>query len=97
MIAAKIFNNNALATVTDEGQDAILIGLGIGFNKRPGDKVNQDKIEKIYYVQNDMQTKFLEMLKNVNSVVMDASEKIIGLIPGNDGKREQRKIFFYQI
>ena len=29
MIAAKIFNNNALATVTDEGQDAILIGLGI--------------------------------------------------------------------
>ena len=31
MIAAKIFNNNALATVTDEGQDAILIGLGIGF------------------------------------------------------------------
>lgn len=86
MIAAKIFNNNALATVTDEGQDAILIGLGIGFNKRPGDKVNQDKIEKIYYVQNDMQTKFLEMLKNVNSDVMDASEKIIGLIPGNDGK-----------
>ena len=70
MIAAKIFNNNALATVTDEGQDAILIGLGIGFNKRPGDKVNQDKIEKIYYVQNDMQTKFLEMLKNVNSDVM---------------------------
>ena len=46
MIAAKIFNNNALATVTDEGQDAILIGLWIGFNKRPGDKVNQDKIEK---------------------------------------------------
>ena len=45
MIAAKIFNNNALATVTDEVQDAILIGLGIGFNKRPGDKVNQDKIE----------------------------------------------------
>ena len=92
MIAAKIFNNNALATVTDEGQDAILIGLGIGFNKRPGDKVNQDKIEKIYYVQNDMQTKFLEMLKNVNSDVMDASEKIIGLIPGNDGKFSNKGI-----
>ena len=92
MIAAKIFNNNALATVTDEGQDAILIGLGIGFNKRPGDKVNQDKIEKIYYVQNDMQTKFLEMLKNVNSDVMDASEKIIGLIPGNDGKCSNKGI-----
>lgn len=86
MIAVKIFNNNALATVTHEGKDAILIGLGIGFNKRPGDEINQDKIEKIYYVQNDMQTKFLEMLENVSSDVMDASEKIISLIPGSEGK-----------
>ena len=92
MIAVKIFNNNALSTVTNDGKDAILIGLGIGFNKRPGDKVNQDKIEKIYYVQDDMQTKFLEMLKNVSSEVMDASEKIIGLIPGSDGKFSNKGI-----
>ena len=48
MIAVKIFNNNALSTVTDDGKDAIILGLGIGFNKRPGDQVNEDKIEKIY-------------------------------------------------
>ena len=34
MIAVKIFNNNALSTVTHDGKDAILIGLGIGFNKQ---------------------------------------------------------------
>ena len=92
MIAVKIFNNNALATVTHDGKDAILIGLGIGFNKRPGDEINEDKIEKIYYVQNDMQTKFLEMLDNVSSDVMDASEKIINLIPGNEGKFSNKGI-----
>ena len=92
MIAVKIFNNNALSTVTNDGKDAILIGLGIGFNKRPGDKVSEEKIEKIYYVQDDMQTKFLEMLKNVNSDVMDASEKIIGLIPGTEGKFSNKGI-----
>lgn len=86
MIATKIFNNNALSTVTDDGKDAILLGLGIGFNKRPGDEINEDKIEKIYYVQDNMQTKFLELLKNVSSEVMDASQKIISLIPGNEGK-----------
>ena len=92
MIAVKIFNNNALSTVTDEGKDAILIGLGIGFNKRPGDEINQDKIEKIYYVQDNMQTKFLEMLKNVSSEVMDASEKIIGLISENEPKFSNKGI-----
>ena len=69
MIAVKIFNNNALSTVTDDGKDAIILGLGIGFNKRPGDQVNEDKIEKIYYVQDDMQTKFLELLNNVSPEV----------------------------
>lgn len=92
MIAVKIFNNNALSTVTHDGKDAILIGLGIGFNKRPGDKVSEEKIEKIYYVQDDMQTKFLEMLKNVDSDVMEASEKIVGLIPGSEGKFSNKGI-----
>ena len=50
MRVVKIFNNNALSTVTNDRKEAILLGLGIGFNKRPGDKVNEDKIEKIYYV-----------------------------------------------
>lgn len=92
MIAVKIFNNNALATVTKDGKDAILLGLGIGFNKRPGDKISEDKIEKIYYVQNNMQTKFLEMLGNVDSEVMDASQKIVGLIPGSEGKFSNKGI-----
>lgn len=92
MIAVKIFNNNALSTITDDGKDAILLGLGIGFNKRPGDEINEDKIEKIYYVQDHMQTKFLEMLKNVSSEVMDASQKIIDLIPGSEGKFNNKGI-----
>ncbi|MCC3870649.1 transcriptional antiterminator, partial [Terrisporobacter mayombei] len=73
MRVVKIFNNNALSTVTNDRKEAILLGLGIGFNKRPGDKANEDKIEKIYYVQDHMQTKFLELLKNVSPEVMDAS------------------------
>ena len=92
MIAVKIFNNNALSTVTDDGKDAIILGLGIGFNKRPGDQVNEDKIEKIYYVQDDMQTKFLELLNNVSPEVMDASNEIIRLIPNNDGKFNNKGI-----
>lgn len=92
MIAVKIFNNNALSTVTPDGKDAILIGLGIGFNRRPGDEIDKNKIEKIYYVQDDMQTKFLEMLKNVDSDVMDASEKIIGLIQNNETKFSNKGI-----
>lgn len=50
MRVVKIFNNNVLFIVINDRKEVILLGFGIGFNKCLGDKVNEDKIEKIYYV-----------------------------------------------
>ena len=47
----KIFNNNAVATVSSNGEDLILTGSGIGFKKKVGDEVDPSKIEKRYYYQ----------------------------------------------
>ncbi len=52
MNIAKIFNNNAVASVSDDGRDVILTGSGIGFRKRVGDAVDEGRIEKRYYYQN---------------------------------------------
>lgn len=59
MRSIKIFNNNAVSTVMPDGREAIVLGRGIGFNKRPGDRISEDLVEKVYYVQDEMQTKFL--------------------------------------
>ena len=45
-----------------DGREAIVLGKGIGFHKRPGDTVEERYIEKVYYVPDEMQTKFLQML-----------------------------------
>lgn len=84
MNAIKVFNNNAISAVMPDGREAIVIGRGIGFNKRPGDSVSEQNIEKIYYVQNEMQTKFLQMLHNVRPDVIEAAEEIIS-VAENDG------------
>ena len=84
MDAIKVFNNNAISTVMPDGREAIVIGRGIGFNKRPGDPVSEQNIEKVYYVQNEMQTKFLQMLQDVRPDVMEAAEEIIS-VAENDG------------
>lgn len=79
MRSIRIFNNNAVSVVTPDGREAIVLGKGLGFGKRPGDAVNDRLIEKIYYVQNEMQTKFLQMLQDVRPDVMEAAEQIIAL------------------
>lgn len=91
MRAVKIFNNNAVSTVLPDGQEAIVLGNGLGFKKQPGDAIDERRVEKVYYVQTEMQTRFLQMLQNVRPEVMEAAEQILqlgaraGLELGNQG------------
>ena len=62
-----------------DGREAIVLGKGIGFQKRPGDPVEERHIEKIYYVQDEMQTKFLQMLQDVEPSVMRSAEQILAM------------------
>ena len=62
-----------------DGREAIVLGKGIGFQKRPGDPVEERRIEKVYYVQDEMQTKFLQMLQDVEPSVMRSAEQILAM------------------
>lgn len=77
MKAVKVYNNNAVSTVYPDGREAVVIGSGIGFNKRPGDSIDEKKIEKIYYIQNDLQNRFLQLLKDVQPEALKAAEDIL--------------------
>jgi len=76
MQAVKVFNNNAVSVIMPDGREAILVGNGLGFGRRPGDVIDKSRVSKVYYVQNELQTKFLKMLDNVTPQVMQAAERI---------------------
>lgn len=82
MRSIKIFNNNVVSVITPSGREAIVLGNGIGFHKRPGEDIDERKIQKVYYIQDEMQLKFLQMLQDVRPDVMDAAERIISLVEG---------------
>ena len=75
----KVFNNNSVSVILPGGREAILLGSGIGFHKRAGETVDENRVDKVYYVQTEIQTKFLEMLQDVQPTVMEAAERIIAL------------------
>ncbi len=79
MKCIKVFNNSTVSTIMPDGQEAIVLGKGIGFNQRPGSVIREELIEKVYYVQDEMQTKFLQMLQNVRTDVMEAAQEIIDM------------------
>ncbi len=77
MKAVRIFNNNAVSTVTPDGREAVVIGSGVGFNKRPGDAIDEGKIEKIYCIQDELQTRLLQLLKDTSPEILRVSEDIL--------------------
>ena len=43
MIILKVFNNNSVVALSDDRQDVIVTGSGVGFHKKPGDLVDERK------------------------------------------------------
>ncbi|MGT2757409.1 BglG family transcription antiterminator LicT [Streptococcus ovuberis] len=48
MEAVKVFNNNVVLVQDTQGQEAIVMGRGLGFQKKPGDFLDDSLIEKTF-------------------------------------------------
>ncbi|MDD3746621.1 MAG: CAT RNA binding domain-containing protein [Anaerostipes sp.] len=48
MIIQKVINNNVVSTFDSNNHEVILMGKGIGFRKKAGEKLDKTKIEKIF-------------------------------------------------
>lgn len=73
----KVLNHNAIAVVDDDLREAVVTGLGIGFQRKAGDTIDENSIEKVYYICSDLQSKLLRLLENVNPGIVDCAEWIV--------------------
>ncbi|MFL2101483.1 BglG family transcription antiterminator LicT [Desemzia sp. FAM 23991] len=53
MRVKKVFNNNVVLAATNEQSELIVMGKGIGFQKKSGDDIEEDFIEKKFVIQED--------------------------------------------
>lgn len=73
----KIINNNVIS-VTQNNQERVVMGKGIGFQKQEGDIVEESKIDKIFDLSSqEISDRFKTLLIEVPIEVVQAVEKII--------------------
>ena len=75
MRVIRVYNNNVVATRTDD-KEAIVQGSGIGFGKKPGDLIDEKKIEKVFFIKDDQLSKFEELLDDVPIEYFQIAEMI---------------------
>ncbi len=73
----KILNNNTVLA-SDQGEEKIVMGLGIGFQKKKNDIVVQSKIEKIFVMKDRSEyEKFEEIVTTLPEEHIQVAEEII--------------------
>ena len=78
MKVGKILNNNVVVVVEDGKTEKIVMGRGIGFGKKIGDTIDEDKIDKTFLLENsENNNKLQQLLKDIPIEYFNAAEKII--------------------
>lgn len=72
----KIFNNNIVATITDDKTEMIVTGSGIGFHKKIGDHVDEQRIEKNYVFDNSQRSRYYQLFQNTPLEYVEIAEAI---------------------
>ena len=66
MIINKVINNNVLSTHDENNREIVLMGKGIGFQKKVGDEVAEDKTEKRFVLDSEDEVgKFSELIEMI--------------------------------
>lgn len=90
----RILNNNAVIS-TREKQEVIIIGRGVAFNKRIGDDIDEQQIDKFFTLENkDTMKKFKTLIADMPIEYMDISEKIIAYAKIKLGKKLERQYLY---
>lgn len=85
----RVLNNNAVLTIDDNGEDIVVLGSGVAFQKKRGDEINQSQIERIFYQDDhDIIGKLKQSFLEIPVEFIEMSKEIIA-----DAKLELGKEF----
>lgn len=85
----RVLNNNAVLTSDDNGEDIVVLGSGVAFQKKRGDRIDQSKVERIFYQDDhDIIGKLKQSFLEIPVEFIEMSKEIIA-----DAKLELGKEF----
>lgn len=74
-----VINNNVVSSWNERHQERILVGKGIGFRVKPGDRIGRDKVQKEYFLKNkSISGKLYALLASTPEVYIEIVYELVG-------------------
>ncbi|MGD8192039.1 BglG family transcription antiterminator LicT [Brevibacillus ginsengisoli] len=94
MKIAKVINNNVISVLQEDGTELVIMGRGIAFQKKSGEEVDQEKIEKVFALKNKQTSdNFKLLLREFPMDLMVVVEDIIQYSKNSLGKKLNENIY----
>lgn len=78
MIINKVLNNNVVTIISENAEEAVVMGRGLAFQKKKGDEIDESKIEKIFVLENkSINEKLLTLVNDIPAKYLEIAEDII--------------------
>lgn len=78
MLIERVINNNVILSHDALGREVLIMGKGVGFQRKPGQEVPEKKIEKVFVPDSSEQIgKLAELLRSIPLEHMQVSTEII--------------------
>lgn len=88
MIINRVINNNVISTLDQNNREQVIMGSGVGFQKKTGDPVDESNIEKVFSLDNkELSDQFQTLLREVPIDTMNVVEDIIQFAKNRYGKK----------
>ncbi len=77
MRVIRVIGNNGVVTVDSNGVEFVVLGKGIGFQKKCGDFIDDSKVESIYKMSKKVASQFEQIVLDVPRAHINVANKVI--------------------
>ncbi|WP_411167462.1 BglG family transcription antiterminator LicT [Clostridium sp. MB05] len=94
MIIHKVLNNNAITILNDNNEETVVMGRGIAFQKKKGDEIDKSLINKIFILENKLNTdKLINLISEIPIEYIQIAEEIISYAENKLEKKLNENIY----
>ena len=94
MVIDRILNNNVVIIKDNNGKEVVVCGKGIAFKKKNGDEIDENAINKVFVLQDQVQSKrFQELVSKIPLEHLQVADEIINMIKVELGKKLNDTIY----
>ncbi|WP_252250504.1 BglG family transcription antiterminator LicT [Clostridium sp. ZBS13] len=94
MQIVKVMNNSLILARDENDKEIVVVGKGLGFKRKAGEELDTEKIEKIFVLKNETDTReYVKLIEETPSEYIEITNDIIGYANEKLGGKLNDQIF----